>query len=145
MVLLRKYGPEFPVRSLTREMERLFEDFFGVGREGTALTEWTPLVDIKEAEGEFKVKVDLPGMKKEDINIEVENNRLAISGERKFEQEEKREDYHFVERSYGRFYRAFTLPASVQADKIDAKYHDGVLEISLPKREEVKPKKVVVK
>ena len=84
-------------------------------------------------------------MDKDDICIEVDGNRLAISGERKFEQEEKKENYHFVERSYGKFYRSFTLPAIVQADKIDATYKDGVLEVNLPKKEEVKPKKVTIK
>ncbi|OGK12326.1 MAG: hypothetical protein A2Y63_02155 [Candidatus Riflebacteria bacterium RBG_13_59_9] len=144
-MLLRKHGSDFPVRSLTREMERLFEDFFGTEREGIALTEWTPSADIKEEKGAFKVRMDLPGISKEDINIEVENNRLSISGDRKFEQEEKREDYHFVERSYGRFYRTFPLPATVLPDKIDAVYKDGVLEIELPKKEEVEPKKVIIK
>jgi HSP20 family protein len=145
MVLLRKYGSDFPARSLSREMERLFEDFFGRPAEGAQLTEWSPLVDVKEEENAFKVSVDLPGMDKDDINIEVESNRLAISGERKFEQEEKKEDHHFVERSYGKFYRSFTLPSTVQADKIDAAYKDGVLEVTLPKKEEVKPKKVSIK
>jgi len=145
MVLLRKYGSDLPARSLRREMERLFEDFFGTPAEGTMLTEWSPLVDIKEEDNSFKVSVDLPGMNRDDINIEVESNRLAISGERRFEKEEKKEDYHFVERSYGKFYRAFTLPVTVQAEKIDAAYNDGVLEITLPKKEEVKPKKVAIK
>jgi len=126
-------------------MEQLFEDFFGTSTEGAKLTEWSPLVDIKEEDNGFKVKVDLPGMDKDDICIEVDGNRLAISGERKFEQEEKKENYHFVERSYGKFYRSFTLPAIVQADKIDATYKDGVLEVNLPKKEEVKPKKVTIK
>jgi len=145
MALLRKYGADFPARSLRREMEQLFEDFFGTSTEGAKLTEWSPLVDIKEEDNGFKVKVDLPGMDKDDICIEVDGNRLAISGERKFEQEEKKENYHFVERSYGKFYRSFTLPAIVQADKIDATYKDGVLEVNLPKKEEVKPKKVTIK
>ncbi|MCD6283386.1 Hsp20/alpha crystallin family protein [bacterium] len=145
MALLRRYGADFPARSLRREMEQLFEDFFGTSTEGAKLTEWSPLVDIKEEDNGFKVKVDLPGMDKDDICIEVDGNRLAISGERKFEQEEKKENYHFVERSYGKFYRSFTLPAIVQADKIDATYKDGVLEVNLPKKEEVKPKKVTIK
>ena len=145
MVLLTRYGSQVPFRSLSREMERLFEDFFGSPREGTSLAEWAPAVDIKEEEGAYRVQVDLPGLKKEDINIEVNENRLAISGERQFEQEEKRDDYHFVERSYGRFHRAFNLPSSVDANKIDATYKDGVLEVTLPKKEEVKPKKVTIK
>ncbi len=144
MGLLRKHGSDFPMRSLRREMESLFEDFLGTPTERTKLTEWSPLVDIKEEESAFKVKVNLPGLDK-DICIEVDGNRLAIGGERKFEQEEKGDDYHFVERSYGKFYRAFTLPATVQADKIDAAYTDGVLETNLPKKEEVKPKKVTIK
>lgn len=144
MVLLTRYGSSVPYRSLSREMERLFEDFFGSPREGTTLAEWTPAADIKEEEGAFRVKVDLPGIKKDDVNIEVSENRLAISGERRFEQEEKRDDYHFVERGYGRFHRAFTLPGTVDADKIDAAYKDGVLEVVLPKKEEVKPKRVTI-
>ena len=145
MVLLTRRGFTVPYRSLSREMERLFEDFFGTPREGTSLAEWTPAVDIKEEEGAYRVKVDLPGIRKDDINIEVNENRLAISGERKFEQEEKRDDYHFVERSYGQFYRAFNLPGTVDSEKIDAEYKDGVLVLVLPKKEEVKPKKVKIK
>ena len=145
MGLLRKYGSDFPMRSLRREMESLFEYFFGTPTERTKMTQWSPLLDIKEEESAFKVKVDLPGLDKDDICIEVDGNRLAIGGERKFEQEEKGDDYHFVERCYGKFYRAFNLPATVQADKIDPAYTDGVLETNLPKKEEVKPKKVTIK
>ncbi len=144
MGLLRKYGSDFPMRSLRWEMESLFEDFFETPTERTKLTQWSPLVDIKEEEGAFKVQLGLPGLDKDDICIEVDGNRLAVGGKRKFEQEERGYDYHFVERSYGKFYRAFNLPATVQADKIDAAYKDGVLDVNLPK-EEVKPKKVTIK
>ncbi|OPX23664.1 MAG: hypothetical protein B1H03_00985 [Planctomycetales bacterium 4484_113] len=147
MSLMRIFGREHPVRTLRDELDRLFGDFFEESSmEGKgSLARWAPRADVKEDEKAFYLKADLPGMKKEDIDISVENNQLVVTGERSFSKEEKKEDYHFVERSYGKFYRAFTLPGSVDVDNIKATYQDGVLEVELPKKEEVKPKKVSIK
>jgi len=146
MSMMRFFRREYPLRTLRDELDRVFEDFLGEaeGERKGSLVRWTPRADVKEDEKAFHLKADLPGMRKEDIAISIEHNQLVISGERSFSKEEKKEDYHFVERSYGRFYRAFTLPGSVDAEAIKATYENGVLEVELPKKEEVKPKKVSI-
>lgn len=133
-------------RTLRDEMDRLFDDFFGMT---PARTErgavWSPAVNVREDEDNFYIEAELPGISREDIELEVEQNSLRIKGERKFEKQEEGENYHFVERSYGSFYRSFTLPGNVDADGIGAEYKDGVLHVTVPKQEEVKPKKVEIK
>lgn len=134
-------------RTLRGEMDRIFDDFFGLTpaqREGTT-TMWSPSVDISETDDNFVVRAELPGMKKEDIELEVENNMLSIRGERKFEKTDEGENFHFMERSYGSFYRSFTLPKNVDSETIGAEYKDGMLVVTIPKKEEVKPKKVEIK
>ena len=134
-------------RTLRSEMDRVFDDFFGLmpaRREGSA-TMWSPSVDISETADNFVVRAELPGMKKDDIELEVENNVLSIRGERKFEKTDEGENYHFMERSYGSFYRSFTLPKNVDSETIGAEYKDGMLIVTIPKKEEVKPKKVEIK
>jgi HSP20 family protein len=106
---------------------------------------WTPAVDIAEQENEYLVKMELPGVNKEDVKISLESNILTIRGEKKQEKEEKNKSLHRVERSYGSFQRSFTLPTSVKNDKIDAFFEDGVLSVTLPKMEEAKPKQIEVK
>jgi len=91
------------------------------------------------------IKLDLPEINRDDVKVSLNENTLSISGERRFENEQKRENYHRVERSYGQFYRSFTLPPNVDRTSIDAKFKDGVLKLTLPKREETKPKQIEVK
>jgi HSP20 family protein len=105
---------------------------------------WAPAIDVFEKDDKFVVKAELPGMKEEDINVSVVGDTLTIKGERKAESEAKEKDYYYCERSYGSFSRSLALPSNVDAQKIEANYEDGVLEISLPKIPEVKPKKVSV-
>ncbi len=105
---------------------------------------WMPAIDIFEKDNKFVVKAELPGMNEEDIDVSVVGDTLTIKGEKKTESEVKDKDYYRSERSYGSFMRSISLPATVNADKIEAKYEDGVLEVSLPKVAEVKPKKVKV-
>jgi HSP20 family protein len=135
-------------RSLRGELDRFFDDFFGgqVARSGKdgAMGVWAPVVNVREDENNYYVEAELPGMSKEDIQIEVENNVLSLKGERRFERKEEKESYHFVERSYGSFFRSFALPKNVNPDAIGAEYRDGILHLTLPKREEVKPKKVSI-
>jgi HSP20 family protein len=107
--------------------------------------EWTPLADIEEDEREYLIKAELPEVKKEDVKITVENGRLHITGERKFEKEEKGKKYHRVEREYGAFERDFLLPENAKGDKVTADYKDGVLKVHIPKTEKVTPKAVEVK
>jgi HSP20 family protein len=141
-MMRRMHGP----RTLRDEMDRVFDDFFGmVPARSEKSAVWSPAVDIREDENNFVIEVDLPGMSKDDIHLEVEQNQLSIKGERRFEKKEEGESYHFVERSYGSFYRSFTLPKNVDTGAIAAGHKDGVLMITVPKAEEVKPKKVEIK
>ena len=130
-------------------MNRLFDEAFrgarGTSEEDWALGgSWAPLVDIYEQGGDIVLKAELPGVDPKDVEIRVENNTLTLRGQRHFDQEVKRESYHRVERSYGSFSRAFTLPNVVDTEKIKADFKDGVLRLTLPQREEAKPKKISI-
>jgi HSP20 family protein len=116
----------------------------GDEEEALAPRAWAPAVDIYETDEKLVIKVELPGLKKEDIDIEVRDNTLTLKGERKFEKEIKRENYHRVERAYGSFQRSFTLPSTVKQEAIEASFKEGILEISLPKAEEAKPKQIKI-
>jgi HSP20 family protein len=132
--------------TLRERMNRLFEDFFASrGEEQDLLAgSWTPSVDIYETEHEVVLTAELPGMDEKDIDIKVEDNTLTISGERRLEKEIKEENYHRIERAYGSFCRSFTLPNYVDQDKISAEYDNGILKITMPKKPELKPRKVKV-
>jgi HSP20 family protein len=138
-----------PLRTFQQRLNRLLGEDFNVfaptGEESWTLTTWAPACDICETDQEIIVKAELPGMKKEDVNVSFENNMLTIRGERKFEEEAKRENYHRIERSYGEFMRSFMLPSFVDPGKINAEFKDGILRVALPKREEAKPKQVEIK
>jgi HSP20 family protein len=114
-------------------------------KEALTVAEWAPSVDITEDDKEYLVKADLPEVKKEDVKVTVENGVLTITGERKFEKEEKDKKYHRIERAYGNFIRSFTLPDAVDGSKVGAEFKDGVLKVRLPKTEKAKPKAVEVK
>jgi HSP20 family protein len=134
-----------PARELaTMEIERLnrmFTDFYGEAFSRA----WVPAVDIYETDAhEVVLKAELPDMKREDLNLTFENGVLTLKGERKFEQEVKKENFQRIERRHGAFSRSFTLPNTVDAGKISASYKDGVLTIRLPQREEAKPKQIAV-
>ena len=133
-----------PVRELASmeidRLNRMFEDFYGAGRG------WLPAVDIFETKDhEFVIKAELPDMKREQIAVTFENSVLTLSGERKTEFDDRSGALHRSERSYGTFTRSFTLPASVDGDRISAAYKDGVLTVRIPQREEAKPKQIEVK
>ncbi len=115
------------------------------GEEVMTVTDWAPAVDISEDDKEYLVKADLPEVKKEDVKVTVEDSVLTITGERKFEKEEKDKKYHRIERSYGSFLRSFTLPDGADGSKVNADFKDGVLKVHLPKNEKAKPKAVEVK
>ena len=110
------------------------------GKESMRLMEWAPLVDITEDDKEYLIKADLSEVKKEDVNISVHEGVLVISGERKYEKEDKGKQYHRVERAYGRFERSFTVPEDAEEDKVSAEFKDGVLKVHLPKSTKAKPK-----
>jgi HSP20 family protein len=115
------------------------------GQESMRVMEWAPLVDITEDEKEYLIKADLPEVKKEDVKISVQDGVLVISGERKYEKEEKGKKYHRVERSYGSFERSFSVPADAEEEKVSAQFKDGVLMVHLPKGETAKPKRLEIK
>jgi len=117
----------------------------GEKEEAMTMAEWAPLVDISEDDKEYLIKAELPEMKKEDIKLTVHEDVLTITGERKYEKEEKGKKYHRVERAYGSFMRSFTLPDDADASKIAADYKDGLLKVRLPKSEKAKPKAIEVK
>lgn len=132
--------------SLWSRMEQFFEDALDEQENGgLSLGAWNPRVNMYEKADNIIVDAELPGIKKEDIDVRVEDHRLTIRGERKEEKETKEEDYYRKERTYGSFMRSFTLPTSVAADKVDASYKDGVLHLTLPKTAEAKGKHITVK
>ncbi len=146
----RRLIPWRPFREL-EEMERRFGDMLSWPllpavwrRIPTMEMGWAPAIDVFEKEDKFVVKAELPGMKEEDIDISVVGNTLTIKGERKAESEVKEDNYYYCERSYGSFSRSIDVPSNVDAKKIEASYEDGILEVSLPKIPEVKPKKISV-
>lgn len=153
MMLTRWQRPEvtsWPVfgrlSDLRNEIDRLFESpFADFGRTSNLLGGWMPAIDLSEDKDHFTVKCELPGMKKDDINLTLHEGCLTISGERREEQTHKDVEVHRAERFVGRFQRSLSLPAPVAADKIAAQYKDGVLTVKLPKTEEAKPKQIDVK
>ncbi len=145
---LAKWEPFREVSRLRREMDRFWDDFFGPGPRGLmrpGSEEWTPAVDVAETPEKVTVKAEVPGMDPKNIDISLVGDVLTIKGEKKSEREETKENYHLVERSYGSFSRALRLPAAVDADKIEANYEKGVLTVSCPKTEPVKPKAIEIK
>jgi HSP20 family protein len=130
---------------LREELDRLFEaPFSDLTRTARLLNGWAPAVDLYEDKDRFTVKAELPGLKREDIEVALNDGTLVISGERKVEAKVEDTETHRVERFFGRFQRSILLPASVQADKIAAQYKDGVLTVTLPKSEEAKPKTIEI-
>jgi HSP20 family protein len=138
------FRPFFGLRGLQDEMNRVFSDFFDEAGEKT-IAAFSPAVDLVDTENALQVKVELPGVKKEDVEITLKNDVLTVKGEKKEEKEEKGENRYYIERSYGSFSRSLTLPAAVQFDKVAASFVDGVLEITLPKAEEEKARQVEIK
>jgi len=134
----------FHLSTLQNEVNRLFERTVPTRGDNSALTAWTPSVDVYETENELVIKADLPDLNEKDLDIRVENNTLTIRGERKFEQTVKEDNYLRIERNYGSFSRSFGLPSTVNTEAIKAEYKNGVLTVELPKSAESKPKQIKV-
>src|SRR6266480_5719825 len=141
-----RYDPFRDLRSLQEEVNRLFTG--NVGRsfdeEGIARGAWSPSVDIYENKEQIVLEAELPGMNREDFDLSVENNVITLRGERQFEKKDESDNYHRVERSYGSFTRSFTLPQTVSAEGATAEYSNGVLRVTLPKREETKARRIEI-
>ena len=147
MMNLVKWNPWREMPTLQNRFNRLFDDpFFRVGRmdDDAGMGLWNPAVDLYEKDDHFMIKAELPGVDKKTIKIDLQDRLLTLSGERTYDNEVKEENYYRRERSYGKFQRAFTLPADVDSDKIKAEFKDGLLQIEVPKPEEKKTKQVTV-
>lgn len=146
---MQTWKPFGDVWDLQDDINRLF---YGFGRRGHgwdeeegAMTNWTPLVDVCEDNESVRITAELPGMEQKDVKLAVKDGVLTIRGERTFKDEQKKKDYYRIERSYGSFARSFTLPTTVDYEKIHAQMKNGVLEIMIPKKEEAKPKEIQIK
>lgn len=141
-----RYDPFRDLRSLQDEVNRLFSTNLSraFGEEGIARGAWNPSVDIYENKDQIVLEAELPGMKREDFDLSIENNVITLRGERRFEKKDDGDNYHRVERAYGSFTRSFTLPQTVEAEGVTAEYRNGVLRVVMPKREEVKARRIEI-
>ena len=144
---MTRFDPFRDLAVLQDRMNRMFNDSYGTRRQEDHMLNrgtWTPAVDIYEAEGELVLKAELADMRREDVDVTVENHTLTIRGERKLDDAIKQENFHRVERAYGGFVRTFSLPTTVDTGRIGAEYKNGVLTVKLPLREETKPRTINV-
>ena len=140
---ITRWDPFRDVMALQNRMNSLFRDF--TENDGSMTTaSFTPAADIYEDEKKITIKLEVPGMEEKDLDVRVENNTLTIKGERKMEKEEKEENFHRIERRYGSFFRAFTLPSTVDTEHVAASYNAGVLKLELTKKPEAQPKQIKV-
>ena len=140
-----RWEPLRELSSLQTEMNQLFNTAFDTPAGGNGgARRWTPAMDLVETDEHFVLRADLPGMTKADVNIELEDNVLTVSGERKAEHEEKREGFYRVERAFGTFSRALTLPKGIDPEAVNASFSNGVLEVRVPKPEQRKPRKITI-
>jgi HSP20 family protein len=146
MTVLTRFEPFREFATLQDRINRVFRESYAPAGQDEALTTSTfaPAVDVYEDEHNVTLKIEVPGIDEKDVDVRIENNTLAVHGERKIEKEEKEENYRRVERQYGSFTRTFTLPTTVDAEKVSANYDKGVLKIALPKKAEAKPKQIKV-
>jgi len=144
---LSPWKPFRELERMRREMDRLWDSFFEgrPSRKVEEVEEWSPTLDVSETKNDLVVKAEIPGIDPKDIDISLANEMLTIKGEKKQEKEEKEENYHLIERSYGSFARTIRLPREVQSDKISASYKNGILKVTLPKSEEAKKKEIKIK
>jgi len=140
---ITRWDPFREVVTLQNRMNSLFRTL-NEGDAPLAAASFVPAVDIYEDEKELVLKLEIPGIDEKDLDVRVEDNTLTVKGERKFEAEEKEQNFHRIERSYGSFFRAFTLPSTVQTDKVEAQYNAGVLKLTLAKKPETQPKQIKI-
>ena len=143
-----RWDPFKEMATLQERMNRMFEDVWGRGRrpdEEFISGAWVPPVDVRETKDSLEIAAELPGLDPKNVEVSVENGVLTLKGNRQFEKAMEGETYHRVERAYGMFERSFTLPTNVDAEKIQASFQHGVLHLTVPKREEAKPKSIAIK
>ena len=136
MTQLTRRTSDRRLRDLQREVDSIFDQFFGRSEDGDTSAVWAPRTDLSETDDAFRIRLDVPGMTKDDITINLQNNTLTVSGERTSERTDEGEEYVRVERAFGNFHRTFTLPNAVDRENVEAAYEDGVLTIHVPKTEE---------
>jgi HSP20 family protein len=141
---VERWEPFHNLNDIQGEMNRLFDSFFGRPSAVAAERMWAPLTDMYESKDDLFVTFELPGVREKDVNVSITGDMLTVKGERRFERDLQEEGYHRLERVYGKFERSIPLPIAVQPEKVKATYRDGVLEIRLPKVEEVKPKEIKI-
>jgi HSP20 family protein len=150
MTVLTRFEPFREFSTLQDRINRVFRESYGHGQgsagqdESLTTSSFSPAVDVYEDEHNVTLKIEVPGIDEKDIDVRLENNTLTVHGDRKIEKEEKEENYRRVERQYGSFTRTFTLPTTVDSEKVSASYDKGVLKITLPKKAEAKPKQIKV-
>jgi HSP20 family protein len=146
MTVITRWDPFREFSTLQDRMNRLFRDSYSEGGRDESLmtSSFAPAVDVYEDEHNVMLKIEVPGIDEKDIDVRIENNLLTVHGERKFDKEEKEENYRRIERQYGSFTRSFTLPSTVNPEQVTANYEKGVLKISLAKKAEAKPKQIKV-
>ena len=144
---IMRWRPRHDLSNIREEMNRLFDDFFTgwpERRRGLLEGEWAPSIDVAETDEDIVITVELPGVDQKGVDITIVDDVLTLKGEKKEEKEVKEKNYHRIERSYGTFQRSISLPTGVKADKAKATYKDGVLQITVPKAEEAKPKQIKI-
>lgn len=139
-----RWEPFQGLGEIQQEMNRLFDSFFGRPAVQSAERFWVPLADMYETKDELVICFELPGVREKEVGVTITGDVLTVKGERKWDRELKDETYHRVERAYGKFERSVPLPIPVQSDKVKATYRDGVLEVQLPKAEEIKPREIKI-
>src|SRR5947207_10878805 len=144
MTVLTRWEPFREFTTLQDRMNRLFRDSYGDRDEALTTSHFAPPVDVYEDEHNVTLKIEVPGIDEKDIDVKIENNTLTVHGERKFEKEEKEDNFRRVERQYGSFTRQFTLPTTIDPEKVQANYDKGILKVQLAKKTEAKPKQIKV-
>jgi HSP20 family protein len=141
---ITRWDPFREVAALQNRLNSVFRDFNETGEGALTTASFVPAVDVYEDEKKVVLKLEVPGVEQKDLDVSVENHTLTVKGERKFEKEEKEENFHRIERRYGSFYRAFTLPSTVDTENVAASYNAGVLKLELTKKPEAQPKQIKV-
>jgi len=144
MTVLTRFEPYREFATLQDRLNRLFHNSLGDSQDSLTTSSFSPAVDVYEDEHAVNLKIEVPGIDEKDLDIRVENNTLTVHGERKFEKEEKEENFHRIERRYGSFIRVFTLPQTADMERVSADYKDGVLQVEIAKKSEAQPKQIKV-
>jgi len=143
--MLVKWNPTRNFFAFDKDIDQFFDDFFTGNVPEAREATMSPRINLEENDNEWILTTELPGVKKDDVTVNFQDNLLTLTGEKKFEKEDKKKHFHRIERSYGQFSRSVQIPSSIVLDKIDARYEDGILNIILPKAEDAKPKQIAVK